>query len=143
MLNIPNNEKDQTKQFDNVSESDECDVPPILPHWTFMPGDGRFYIYVTKPQNTKLILQLSADGNQIDVVLSCDDVEETKEFISKSLGLKKDFLNTHIQPFSQNACITPPLVLSNNPIIHAKEETKVLISFPIVQYVDTSVLVFE
>jgi hypothetical protein len=143
MLNLPN-EKEQSKKLntedDDLSDSEQ---PPILPHWTFMPGDGRFYICMIKPSGSKLMLQLNSTGDEVDITLSCDDIEDTKEFISKSLDLKKEYLNTLIQPFIEHSIIRPPHTLTNNPTIHAKEETKVLISFPIAQHMSGSTLIFE
>jgi len=143
MLNLPN-EKEQSKKLntedDDLSDSEQ---PLILPHWTFMPGDGRFYICMIKPSGSKLMLQLNSTGDEVDITLSCDDIEDTKEFISKSLDLKKEYLNTLIQPFIEHSIIRPPHTLTNNPTIHAKEETKVLISFPIAQHMSGSTLIFE
>ena len=58
--------------------------------------------------------------------------------ISDSLKLNQEFLMMHIEPFSQESSIPMENILNNQPIIHSKNDTQVLISWPIHDH-DTAV----
>ena len=139
MLNIPN-KTEPIEIFEKEEKENNNEMIP-LPHWTFSPGDGKFYIFIIKPLESKLIVNLNSIGDEIEVTINSEDLTNVKEIISKSLDIKKEFLNTHIESFCQKGYIFPPEPLSNIPTIHKKSKTHVLISFPFQQH-GKGVLVF-
>ena len=71
-------------------------------------------------------------GDCILLYLTFADIEPVKKMISNTLKLNQDFLQMHIEAYSQEGSISLEHVLNNQPIIHStKGETQVLISWPI------------
>ena len=132
------------EEKEEVSEGeDELSFQPlILPHFSFMPGDGRYYLLLFKPANSTLMLKLNDTGDILHLNLTFEGMEEAKQIISKALEFKKDFLSTLIHPFTENNQIIPSFPLINSPVIHEKGGTHILVSFPIKQHKDTGPLIF-
>jgi len=135
----------ETKDEKVSSDEEEEQEPPcklLLPYWSFIPGDGKFYLFILKPLNSTLSIQLNHLGDMLNVFLCYDNMEEIKETISKALDFRKDFLNTLVNPYTEHATIVPPFPLINPYQIHLKNSTQILISFPIKQHDTTGPLVF-
>ena len=135
-------EDKEEKDLSEGDEEEESVQPPILPHWSFMPEDRRYYLFLLKLTNSTLVVKLNDTGEMLQLTLTYDNMEEVKTIISKALEFKKDFLSTLINPFTEYGQIEPSLPLINSSIIHEKNGTQILGSFPIKQHKDSGPLVF-
>ena len=135
MKSILNGPKEEDKPIPIEEEEEDISVSILnLPHWVFSPGDGRLYLMIVKPKDSQLQISLNEKGDRILFFLSYGNIDSMKKIISDVLKIHEDFLHTHIDIYSQESCVPLDQILKNQPNVHMKSDTQVLISWPISEH---------
>ena len=134
MLGTANTKDDSVEVSDGENSSDDEEkVPLMLPHWTFIPGDRRYYLIIVKPMNSTLGVTLNTEG-KIVITVTHDKLKEVQEMAARCIKSSSNIFETRFQKFTRETTITPTLPLRNEPMIHEKENGTISISFPIEEH---------
>jgi hypothetical protein len=131
MLGVHLNEESK-ESLDEESENEE-NTSFMLPHWSFIPGDRRYYLIIVKPMDSKLGITLNNEG-KIEITVTHENLKEIQQMAAKCIGSLTNIFETRFENFTRKATITPTLPLRNEPKIHEKTESTISISFPIEEH---------